>query len=185
LADVSANHTRAVLEQGSVKGWIMQRSRTYGWVDPVELAQAAGFADGLTFSRRLASGVLGAMPMAATLGYTFTGAECGRVVFVGVARESACGANGFVHGGVAATLLDSAAGFAVHTTLPAGTGYTTVDLVVRHLRPITADLGPIRAVGTLVHRGRRTALARAELRDASNRLLAHASSSCMLFPSAA
>lgn len=163
----------------------MERTRSYSWVDPAELAEAAATTDGLVFSRRLARGDLGPMPMAATLGYSFAEAQRGRVVFVGSARASVCGTGGFVHGGVAATMLDSAAGFAVHTTLPAGTGYTTVDLSVRQLRPITADIGPIRATGTLVNRGRRTALARAELRDPTNRLLAEATSSCMLFPSRA
>jgi uncharacterized protein (TIGR00369 family) len=160
----------------------MDRTRTYRWVDPEQLARATRTTDGLVFSRQLAAGTLGPMPMAATLGYTFTEAEYGRVVFVGVPREIVCNPIGFVHGGFAAAMLDSAAGFAVHTTLPAGTGYTTLDLSVHHLRPITADLGPIRAVGTLLSRGRRTALAHAELRDPADRLLAHATSSCMLFP---
>jgi uncharacterized protein (TIGR00369 family) len=79
-------------------------------------------------------------------------------------------------------VLDSAAGCAVHSTLPAGTSYTTVDLSVHYLRPITTDLGPVRATGTVVNRGRRTALGRAEVRDGADRLLAHATSSCMLFP---
>jgi uncharacterized protein (TIGR00369 family) len=156
--------------------------RTYRWVDPAELAVAARSADGLAFSRQLAAGVLGPMPMAATLGYTFTEADHGRVVFVGVPGERVADPVGSVHGGFAAAMLDSAAGFAVHTTLPAGTGYTTLDLSVHHLRPVTVDIGPVRAVGTLVNRARRTALARAELRDPTGRLLAHATSSCMLFP---
>ncbi|WP_028935663.1 PaaI family thioesterase [Pseudonocardia spinosispora] len=160
----------------------MNRTRTHSWVDPSELAVATRATDGLVFSRLLASHRLGPMPMAATLGYTFTEADHGRVVFVGVPREVVCGPTGFVHGGFAAAMLDSAAGFAVHTTLPAGTGYTTLDLSVHHLRPITTETGPVRAVGTLLSRGRRTALARAELRDPMGRLLASAVSSCMLFP---
>ena len=79
-------------------------------------------------------------------------------------------------------MLESAAGSAVQSTLPVGTGYTTMDLSVHYLRPITAGAGPIRAIGTIVNRGRRTALAHVELRDRSGRLLAHATSSCMLFP---
>jgi uncharacterized protein (TIGR00369 family) len=88
---------------------------------------------------------------------------------------------GFVHGGFAAAMLDSAAGTAVQTVLPAGAGYTTMNLSVHFLRPVTASTGLVRAVGTLVSRGRRTALARAELRDGAGRLLAHATSACMLF----
>ncbi|HEY2698161.1 MAG TPA: PaaI family thioesterase [Pseudonocardiaceae bacterium] len=69
----------------------------------------------------------------------------------------------------------------MHTTLPAGTGYTTVDLSVHYLRPVTVAIGPIRAIGTVLNRGWRTALGQAELRDSADRLLAHATSSCMLF----
>ena len=81
---------------------------------------------------------------------------------------------GVVHGGVAATLLDSAASCAVHTVLPVGTAYTTVDLSVHLLRPMLERFGPVRAIGTVVNRGRRTALGKAEIRDGQGRLLAHA-----------
>lgn len=87
-----------------------------------------------------------------------------------------------MHGGVFATLLDSAAGCAVQSTLPQGMGYTSLDLSVKFLRPVTADTGRIRAVGTVLNGGRRTALAQAELFDEKDRLLAHATSSCLLFP---
>ncbi|TCN41737.1 uncharacterized protein (TIGR00369 family) [Kribbella orskensis] len=70
----------------------------------------------------------------------------------------------------------------MHSVLPAGTGYTSLDLSAKFLRPILADTGPLRAIGTVINRGRRTALANAELRDSTDRLLAHATSSCMLFP---
>jgi uncharacterized protein (TIGR00369 family) len=89
---------------------------------------------------------------------------------------------GSVHGGVYATVLDSATGCAVMSVLPKGMGYTSLDLNVKFLRPITADTGKIRAVGTVLNSGRRTALAQAELFDPADRLLAHATSSCLLFP---
>lgn len=89
---------------------------------------------------------------------------------------------GSVHGGVYATLLDSAAGCAVHSTLPAGMAYTSLDLTTKFLRPITFDSGKIRAVGRVRSHGRRTAFAEAELLDANDRLLAHATSSCLIFP---
>jgi uncharacterized protein (TIGR00369 family) len=89
---------------------------------------------------------------------------------------------GVVHGGLAATMLDSAAACAVQTLLPAGTAYTSADLTVHYLRPVTSDLGTIRATGRVLNKGRRTALARAEVRDGADRLLAHATSSCMIFP---
>jgi uncharacterized protein (TIGR00369 family) len=89
---------------------------------------------------------------------------------------------GSVHGGVFATLLDSALGCAVQTTLPAGMGYTSLDLHVKFLRPITVGTGRVRAIGITVHGGRRTALAEARMVDAEERLLAHATSTCLLFP---
>jgi uncharacterized protein (TIGR00369 family) len=160
----------------------MERTRTYGWTDPVELAMTARATDGLEFTKALAAGDLGSTPMFATLGYALTEVEHGRAVCVGVPNEHVHNPLGYIHGGFGAAMLETAAGFAVHTTLPAGTGYTTLDCSVHFLRPVTVDLGPIRAVGILINRGRRTALARAELRDPADRLLAHATSSCMLFP---
>jgi uncharacterized protein (TIGR00369 family) len=137
---------------------------------------------GLEFMRRLHAGDLGRTPMMATLGFELVAVEDGRVEFECTAGDFMYNPIGVVAGGVAATLLDASAGCAVHTTLPAGTGYTTLDLSVHYLRPITTELGPIRAIGTVVNRGRRTALGRAEVRDGAERLLAHATSSCMLFP---
>lgn len=87
---------------------------------------------------------------------------------------------GSVHGGVYATVLDSATGCAVHSTLPAGVGYTSLDLSVKFLRGMTAGTGRALCEGRVVHRGRRTALAEATLRDTEGRLLATASSTCLI-----
>jgi uncharacterized protein (TIGR00369 family) len=158
------------------------RARSYSWVDPQQLHKTGRDLSGLDFTRHLLeAGEQGRMPIAATLGFRLAEVAEGYVVFVGEPAEHLYNPIGVVHGGVAATLLDSAAGSAVHTTLPAGTGYTTVDLSVHYLRPVTVDIGPIRAIGTVLNRGRRTALGQAELRDSADRLLAHATSSCMLF----
>jgi uncharacterized protein (TIGR00369 family) len=86
-----------------------------------------------------------------------------------------------VHGGILATLLDTAAGCAVHSTLPAGVGYTSLDLTTRFLRPVTVASGTLRCEGTVLSRGRTTALAEARLTDAKGRLVAHATSACRLF----
>jgi uncharacterized protein (TIGR00369 family) len=85
-----------------------------------------------------------------------------------------------VHGGVFATLLDSACGCAVHTRLPAGVFYTSLDLTVKFLRPVSVATGTITAVGSVVHLGRRTALAEARLLDAEGRVCATATSSCLI-----
>ncbi|MFD9461911.1 PaaI family thioesterase [Streptomyces sp. NPDC060027] len=160
----------------------MGRSRTYDWEDPTVSAAAVGRYSGLDFLREMQAGRLPAPPISATLGMTLEEVEHGRVVFALVPGEEHYNPIGSVHGGVYATLLDSAAGCAVQSVLPPGTGYTSLDLTVKFLRPITVDTGPVRAVGTVVNSGRRTALAQAELFDAADRLLAHTTSSCLLFP---
>ncbi len=86
-----------------------------------------------------------------------------------------------MHGGVISTLLDTAAGCAVHSTLAVGEGYTSLDLTVKFLRPVTVESGLLTCEGTVIQRGRRTALAQAQLSDEQGRLVAHATSSCMIF----
>ncbi|MER5683877.1 PaaI family thioesterase [Streptomyces sp. NPDC002205] len=160
----------------------MGRSRTYEWEDPAVSAAAVGQTTGLEFLREIATGRLPGPPIAATLDITLDEAEHGRVVFSLVPGEEHYNPIGSVHGGVYATLLDSAAGCAVQSTLPSGMAYTSLDLTVKFLRPVTVDTGRIRAVGTVTSSGRRTALAEARLLDEKDRLLAHATSTCMLFP---
>lgn len=164
------------------KGAEIHRSRVFGWEDPAISADAVAHHSGLDFLREILAGRLPAPPIAATLGFTLEEAEHGRAVFVMVPGEEHYNPIGSVHGGVYATLLDSAAGCAVQSVLPRGTGYTSIDLTLKFLRPITVDTGKVRAIGTVLNSGRRTALAQAELRDSDDRLLAHATSSCMLFP---
>ncbi|MEU6665910.1 PaaI family thioesterase [Streptomyces sp. NPDC046727] len=160
----------------------MTRSRTFEWQDPGISAAAVGRQSGLDFLRSVLSGRLPAPPIMATLGFSLEEVEFGRVVFAVEPGEEHYNPIGSVHGGVYATLLDSAAGCCVQTVLPAGMGYTSLDLSVKFLRRITVDTGKVRAVGTVLSHGRRTALAQAELLDSEDRLLAHATSSCMIFP---
>jgi uncharacterized protein (TIGR00369 family) len=158
------------------------RTRTYEWEDPELTAAAVGRVSGLEFLRDLAAGRLPAPPVSATLDMTLEEVEFGRAVFSLLPGEEHYNPIGSVHGGVFATLLDSAAGCAVQSTLPAGMAYTSLDLNVKFLRRITVDTGRVRAVGTVLNGGRRTALAEAKLIDDQDRLLAHATSSCLLFP---
>ncbi|MDX3234998.1 PaaI family thioesterase [Streptomyces sp. ME03-5709C] len=160
----------------------MARSRTYEWGDPKVSAAAVGRTSGLEFLRDVVAGRLPAPPIASTLGFTLEEVEEGRAVFAMEPGEEHYNPIGSVHGGVYATLLDSAAGCAVQSVLPEGMGYTSLDLNLKFLRPITVGTGKVRALGTVLNHGRRTALAQAELFDAADRLLAHATSSCMLFP---
>ena len=156
------------------------RERNHAWADPMLTASAARETDGLTFLGRMAAGEVPPPPIAAMLGMTVLEVEAGRVVFGLEPAEYHYNPIGSVHGGVFATLLDSACGCAVHSTLAPGSGYTTLDLSVKFLRGLSADSGPVRCEGLVVHRGRRTALAEARLTDAAGRLVAHATSSCLL-----
>lgn len=119
-------------------------------------------------------------PMAAALGFDIGGFGDGYAEIICEPHEFHYSPYGMVHGGLAATLLDTATGCAVHTRLPAGTGYATLDLHVNYLRSITRDTGPLRGLGEVVSLGRRVAVAQAELIDADGRQLARASSTCLL-----
>ncbi|MET9387045.1 PaaI family thioesterase [Streptomyces sp. NPDC002928] len=160
----------------------MGRTRTYEWDDPAATAAAAARVSGIEFLRELQARRLPGAPLSATLDFSLDEVEPGRAVFSLTPGEEHYNPIGSVHGGVYATLLDSAAGCAVHSTLPQGVAYTSLDLTVKFLRRITVDTGTVRAIGRVVNSGRRTALAEATLVDANDRLLAHATSSCMLFP---
>ncbi|MER6081343.1 PaaI family thioesterase [Streptomyces sp. NPDC001833] len=160
----------------------MGRSRTVSWEDPSILNAAVGRGSGLGVMREWLAGRLPDPPISVTLGMTLEEVDEGRVVFALVPGEEHYNPIGSVHGGVYATMLDSAAGCAVLSVLPEGMRYTSLDLNVKFLRPVTVDTGKVRAVGTVLKSGRRTALAQVELVDAADRLLAHATSSCMLFP---
>lgn len=156
------------------------RERSHAWTDPTETSSAAGDIDGLTFLRRLAAGEIPPAPIATTLGMTLEEVEEGRVVFGMEPAEFHYNPIGSVHGGVYAALLDSACGCAVHSALPAGARYTSLDLTVKFLRGLTVASGPVRCEGRLINMGRSTALAEARLTDAAGRLCAYATSSCML-----
>ncbi|MFC8225041.1 PaaI family thioesterase [Streptomyces sp. NPDC057287] len=157
-------------------------TRTYEWEDPALTAAAVGHSSGLDFLRDIQGGRLAPAPVSATVGFALDEVEKGRVVFMLVPGEEHYNPIGSVHGGIYATLLDSAAGCAVQSTLPPGMAYTSLDLTVKFLRRVTVDTGTVRAIGTVVSAGRQTALAQAQLVDAAGRVLAHATSTCMLFP---
>jgi uncharacterized protein (TIGR00369 family) len=157
------------------------RRRSYQWQDPAASADAARSMAGLDFLRAIAAGELPAAPLACTLGFTVASVDPGRVVFEFTPAEYHYNPIGSVHGGVYATMCDSACGCAVHSMLPAGAYYTSQDLTVKFLRAITVSAGPLRCEGTVIHLGSRTALAQASLTDADGKLYAHATSSCLIF----
>jgi uncharacterized protein (TIGR00369 family) len=147
--------------------------------DPVEAARDVAQLDGLTAMRAVIAGEIPPPPIATLLGFELVEVQDGRAVFAVEPGDQHYNPIGVVHGGLAATLIDSATGCAVHTTLPAGTGYTTTDVQVRFVRPITRDTGRIECVGEVVHRGRTMATAEARL-TAGGRLLAHGTASLLI-----
>jgi uncharacterized protein (TIGR00369 family) len=157
------------------------RSRTYTWEDPRPSSAAAREMDGLAFLQAIADGKLAPPPISATLDFRWRSAEPGRVVFALEPAEFHYNPIGSVHGGVYATLCDSACGCAVQSMLPAGAYYTSLDLSVKFLRPITVDTGTLLCEGSVEHLGSRTALAHARLTDETGTLYAHATSSCLIF----
>ena len=135
----------------------------------------------MEFIRRIFQGELPPPPIADLMG--FRGVECdpGRAVFEMTPGPQHYNPIGSVHGGVALTLLDSAMGCAVHTTLEAGVAYTTLELKANLVRPITAQTGLIRCEGTVIHGGRRVATAEGRLVDANDKLFAHGTATCLIF----
>ncbi|MEV4812472.1 PaaI family thioesterase [Micromonospora avicenniae] len=158
------------------------RSRTFSWSDPAANSTELGRRSGLETLHAMLSGELPPPPVMHLLDMSRMTAEEGRVTVEMVPQEFHYNPLGSVHGGILSTLLDTAAGCAVHTTLPAGVGYTSLDLNVKFLRPATVDSGTLVCVGTVLQRGRRTALAEARVTDAGSRLVAHATSTCLILP---
>jgi uncharacterized protein (TIGR00369 family) len=157
------------------------RTRTLAWEEPRAVAAAGAEMAGIDYMRALAAGELAAPPIAVLMNMGPTEVEPGRAVFEGKPGEEHYNPIGVVHGGYAATLLDSVLGCAVHTTLEPGVGYTTLTLEVKMVRPLTAEIEQVRAEGEVVYRGRRQATAQAQLTDAANgKLLATATSTCLI-----
>ena len=157
------------------------RSRTYDWDDPAISAVAARELAGAAFLTALLDGSLPAPPVARTLDFAPVTVQPGTVVFEFTPAEFHYNPIGTVHGGVLSTLCDSACGCAVQSMLPAGTYYTSLDLSVKFLRPVSSGTGQMTCAGTVVHLGGRSALAEARLTDAAGKLYAHATSTCMIF----
>lgn len=160
----------------------MERTRTYHWDDPMIGAEAARRLSGRDYLTAILAGTYPAAPISRALGFTLESFDEGTAVFVCDVDEYHYNPIGVIHGGLAATLLDSAMGVAVHTTLPAGMAYTTLDIHVHLVRPLTRKTGRVRAEASVVHPGRRMATAQGRLVDAQGKLYAHGSSTCMIFP---
>jgi uncharacterized protein (TIGR00369 family) len=158
------------------------RTRTITWQDPMPSAAAGAQMAGLEYTRAIQAGEIPPPPIAVVMNFSIEQLEEGRAIFIGEPGEEHYNPIGVVHGGYASTILDSALGCSVHTTLPAGVGYTSQTLEIKYLRPITRDTGAVRAEAAVIHKGRKTATAEAKLTSVeTGKLLATGTSTCLLF----
>ena len=158
-----------------------ERTRTVTWEDPRALAKAAVGLSGIDYLRKIVSGELPPPPIGVLMNFRIAELSEGRAVFTVEPAEYHYNPIGVVHGGVAATLLDSAMGCAVHSTLPAGASYTTLEIKVNYLRPLLADTGMVRCEANIVYVGGRTATAEGRVTDQRGKLYAHGTTTCLIF----
>jgi uncharacterized protein (TIGR00369 family) len=158
----------------------MTRERTVRWSDPIASARAGRALGGLEHLQAIQAGTLPPPPILALLGATMGTLERGRVTMSLVPAEFHYNPYGMVHGGVLATLLDTVMSCAILTQLPVGRGNTTIDISVNYLRAVSLETGPVTAEGTVLHAGRTTALAQGRVTDATGRLYAVATTTCLL-----
>lgn len=151
--------------------------KTYGTVSAEKRREMSG----LQFVQGLADGTLPLNTIAGTLGYDVSEAANGRVVVTIEPNGTHLNPAGTVHGGLAATLLDSCMGLAIQSTLAKGVAQTTVEFKISLIRPITPQTGPIRAEGTVLNCGRRVGTAEGRITDGKGRLLAHGTTTCLIF----
>ena len=148
-------------------------------VVPLEQARTM---DGLTLFKGLLEGRFPAPPISRALGMTLAEIEFGRVVFAYTPVFDHYNPLGSVHGGIAATLLDSVMGCCIHSTLKAGFGFTTLEIKVNYVRAMTDKTGPVKAEGRVINVGARIATSEGKLYDGTGKLLAHGTTTCLIFP---
>ena len=158
----------------------LERTRTFSWDDPLIGAQVAPTMSGLAFLQAIARGELPAPPIMLLLNIGFQAAEEGRVVFSVEPAEYHYNPIGMVHGGLASTLCDSAMGCAIQSTLPVGVGYTTLELKINFVRPLTVASGLVLCEGKVINVGGRVATAEARVTDRAGKLYAHATTTCLI-----
>jgi uncharacterized protein (TIGR00369 family) len=157
------------------------REKTVTWDDPMATASAGRGAVGLEFLQSMIVGDVPGPPIASLLGMSLVSVSPGEAVFTLTPDESMYNPIGVVHGGVVCTLLDSALGCALHTTLPAGKGYTSVEIKVSYLKAVRPESGLLTATGRVVRAGARVGFTEGEVRDASGAVVATATSTLLVF----
>ena len=158
----------------------MSRHITASWSDPAALAEAGRTMSGIEFLQAIRDGRLPAPPIAELLGFKLVEVDTGHAVFEVLPGEQHYNPIGVVHGGLAMTLLDSAMGCAVHSHMPAGGSYTTLEAKTNLVRPVTLETGPLRAIGKVLHLGSRVATAEGRLVGGDGKVYAHATTTCII-----
>ncbi|WP_448003524.1 PaaI family thioesterase [Agromyces bauzanensis] len=159
------------------------RSKTFEWVDPLATADQVMGMSGLEYMHAVRDGTAAWPPMGVLMNLELVEAERGRVVLACTPGEEHYNPLGIIHGGLLCTLLDTVIGCATHTTLERGTGYTSIELKVSYLRPVTLDTGLLTATGSVIKEGRRVVFAEGGVSDAEGTLVATASSSLLVLSS--
>ncbi len=157
------------------------RQRTVSWDDPTKLADTASRLSGLEYLRGMVDGTIDHPPISLLIDFRLVEVTEGLAVFEIRPAEYHLNPFGAVHGGVTAGVLDAATGCAVHSTLPTGVGYTSVEIKVNYIRPIMRASGPVRCEGKIVHAGTRLAIAEGRITDGDGKLYAFGVSTCMVF----
>lgn len=160
-----------------------KRRRTIEWDDPAGLAEKAATVSGLEYLRGMKEGTIANPPICLLVGFAVVEVEEGRVVFELDPGEHLYNPFSVLHGGVTSGLLDAATGSAVHSTLPPGVGFTSIEIKVNFVRPITKETGPVRCEARIVHTGGTIAVAEGRVIDRENQLYALGLSTCMIFRS--
>ena len=137
-------------------------------------------SSGLEFLKRIVAGEIPGVPIGDTLGFRLVEVENGRVVLLGNPDRRSYNLIGSVHGGWAASILDSALALATLSTLAPEQGFTTVDIRINYLRPLTIETGEVRAEGRVIQGGRKLAYCEAKLTDAAGKVICHGTGSCLI-----
>ena len=167
-------------DTASAAGWGTEQSRLVTWRDPITTQTTAASMPGLPYWRAVADGHLPPPPISELLRTRVVEVDDGRVTFTCTPDASMYNPLGMVHGGAVCTLLDTVSGCALHTTLPEGVSYTSVEIKVNYLKAVTVDSGTLTAVGTVVKAGSRIGFTEAKVTDASGKLVATATSTLLV-----
>ena len=161
--------------------WGQQQSRTVTWHDPAPTVERGLSMPGIDYLNAMIARELPPPPMARLMQFDLVDVEPGKVVCTCEPDASMYNPNGAIHGGLVCTVLDSVAGLALHSTLPAGKGFTSIEVKVNYLKAVRLNAGPLTATGTVVKSGSRVGFAEGVVTDASGAIVATATSTLLLF----